>query len=447
MAEEIVLKKASQMGITAWAMNKVIWLSVNFVIVAIYTMPTGADVSDLSQGRFNPVLQYSDLDIARDVDNIGMKKIGMSFLYFRGTWTERQAISVPSDMNVHDEVDFSRPDVSDMYKERLSASPFKLKVKISTPTVPDFGISAAYNETNKKEWFVTCLKCKHQQILTEENIIDNDFRCVKCRSVLDRKIGQWRATGTGKVEGYHMSQLMSPMISAQEILQKKKDARLKKFYYNFVLGEEYAGGDDMVTRADIMACVTDINDIPAATVKTAVGVDWGDTSWAVVRRGNYILHMEQITGDTRTHPRRVAELMEKFNGYAVCDFGYGDTKNKALIEKFPKKMWQCLYTPKIIFPRFDEKKRQVDIDRTLSLSERCEEIKNKLVKIVWSPELDTFIRHFGNMVEKKTIDDHGEVKKEIERVGDDHYIHAFNYASLLFSTKQGNYGNWSVAEI
>ena len=77
MAEEIVLKKASQMGITAWAINKVIWLSVNFVIVAIYTMPTGADVSDLSQGRFNPVLQYSDLDIARDVDNIGMKKIGM----------------------------------------------------------------------------------------------------------------------------------------------------------------------------------------------------------------------------------------------------------------------------------------------------------------------------------------------------------------------------------
>ena len=50
---------------------------------------------------------------------------------------------------------FSRSDVSDMYKERLSASPFKLKVKISTPTVPDFGISAAYNETNKKEWFVT----------------------------------------------------------------------------------------------------------------------------------------------------------------------------------------------------------------------------------------------------------------------------------------------------
>ena len=90
----------------------------------------------------------------------------------------------------------------------------------------------------------------------------------------------------------------------------------------------------------------DINDIPAATVKTAVGVDWGDTSWAVVRRGNYILHMEQITGATRTHPRRVAELMEKFNGHAVCDFGYGDTKNKALIENSREKYGNVFILPK-----------------------------------------------------------------------------------------------------
>lgn len=442
-----MVKKASQMGITAWAMNRVIWMAANFVIVGIYTMPTGGDVSDLSQARFNPIMQYSDLDVSRDVDNIGIKKIGLSFVYFRGTWNERQAISVPSDINVHDEVDFSRPDICEMYDERLSASPFKMKIKISTPTIPDFGISAMYKDTNKKEWFVTCLKCKHRQIMTEDNILDNEFRCVKCKAVLDRKNGQWRATGTAKTEGYHLSQLMAPWISAEQILKKKEKAKLKKHYFNFVLGEDYAGGDDMVTRADIQGCVTKIDDLPEDTAKTVVGVDWGDTSWAIVRRGNCILHMEQITGDTRTHPKRVAELMEIFNAYAVCDFGYGDTKNKALIDWFPKKVWQCLYAAKIVFPRFDEKKRQVDIDRTLSLTESFEEIKMKQIKILPSPELETFMKHFGNMVETKTIDDHGEVKSEIERVGDDHYVHAYNYARLLFSRRDGNYNKWSVTEV
>lgn len=446
MSREIVIKKAAQVGITAWAVNRVIWIAANFSITCIFTLPTGNDVSDFSQGRFNPVIRYSKINIPKEVDNVGMKKIGTSFIYLRGTWAEREAISIPSDINVHDEVNFSKPDISEMYEERLAVSPIKMQIQISTPTVPNTGISALYEQTNKKEWFVGCLKCGYQQILTEENIIDDEFRCVKCKAVLDRKKGKWIATGSGKKTGYHLSQLMAPWLSAKDILDKKENARLKKYYYNFVLGEDYAGGDEIVSRADIMACLTDTKDV-ITTGKTVIGVDWGDTSWVVVRRVNNIIYLEKITGDTRTHPGRVAELMQKFNAYAVCDFGYGDTKNKALIEWFPNRVWQCVYTPHILYPKLNDTKRIIEVDRTLSLLECFEEIKNKKVKIISSPEINVFITHFGNMVEKKIFKQDGDIKTQIERIGDDHYAHAYNYARLLFFTQQRNYEKWSVIEV
>jgi len=53
---------------------------------------------------------------------IELKQIGQSFVYFRGAWSERQAISVDSDFNIHDEVDFSKPDIIEIYQERCCLS-------------------------------------------------------------------------------------------------------------------------------------------------------------------------------------------------------------------------------------------------------------------------------------------------------------------------------------
>ena len=426
----IVIKKASQMGVSTMAINKVIWLAVNFVIAAIYTMPTGKDVSYFAQTRFDPVIENSDLNVPLEIDNVGVKKIGSSFLFFRGTWEEKQAISIPSDFNVHDEVDFSKPNIVEMYKKRLSASPLAWQLLISTPTIPNYGITTEFEKTNKKEWFVRCKNCGYEQILTEENIIDEEFRCVKCKEVLDRTNGRWIATGKGEIEGYHLSQLMAPWKSATEILDEKETAKLKKHYYNFVLGEEYAGGEEIVTRADILACIVPLRDVKEG--RCVVGVDWGDTSWVVVRKGNYIVYMEKIEGDTRKHAPRVAELMAKFNAYAVCDFGYGDTKNKFLIEKFPSRVWMCVYDSKNIYPAFNEKKRIVNVDRTISLQECFGEIKSKEVKIFPGELIETFIQHFGNMVQEKEFDENGQVREIIRRTGDDHLAHAYNYARLLF---------------
>ncbi len=445
---KMVIKKSAQVGVTTFALTKAFWLCDNYQTSVIFTMPTHGDVSIFSQTRINPMLKSAQTDNDIGIDNVSVKQIGNSFIYLRGAWTEKQALSIPSDYNIHDEIDFSKPDIREMYEERLSASDFRWQLDISTPTIPNYGISKEFEETTKNLWVVDCRACGHRQEVKIDNIIDEEYRCLKCKEILDRENGKWEAQQKSEVAGFHITQLMAGWLPASEILRKRERYIFKRDFFNFVLGEEYYGGEEMVTRADILALLYDGKEIPDEGTKTAVGIDWGDISWAVVRRGNTILHIQKITGDTRTHPKQVAELMEKFNAYAVCDFGYGDTKNKALIDWFPKKVWQCLYTAKTIFPRFDDNDRKVHIDRTLSLKESFEEIKAKGVRIVATPEINVFISHFGNMVEKKSMDEHGQMKEDIQSAGDDHYAHAYNYARLLFIRKnQADYSKWSVISV
>ena len=64
--------------------------------------------------RFDPVIADSPelrAKLDAEVDNTGLKRIGGSFLYIRGTFSKNAAISVPADILIHDEVDFSNQEV------------------------------------------------------------------------------------------------------------------------------------------------------------------------------------------------------------------------------------------------------------------------------------------------------------------------------------------------
>lgn len=443
-AQRMVIKKAAQMGISAFAINKALWLADNQVVTVIFTMPTAGDVSNFSQTRINPSVYKSTLKSKLSVDNVGIKQIGDSFIYLRGAWSEKQALSIPSDYNIHDEVDFSRPNIREMYEERLSASELGWRLDISTPTIPNYGISASFEKTDKREWFIKC-ECGHDQILTEENIIDNEYRCVSCKEVLDRTNGYWKATAESDVVGFHISQFMATWISAKDLLRKKVDYKFKADFYNFVLGEEYAGGEGMITRGDILACLSEPRQVNG---KAVVGVDWGDTSWFVIRKPGALIHVGKIEGDTRTHATEVAKLMEKFNADCVADFGYGDTKNSELIEKFPGRVWMCVYTNdgKDMESKLDKKTRKINIDRTRSLQTTLMEIKDKEIDIFGNEMIEEFIQHHLNIAEEQEEDKHGKVRTVIRKTGEDHLLHADNYSRLLES-KQMNLNDFKTAGV
>lgn len=232
---------------------------------------------------------------------------------------------------------------------------------------------------------------------------------------------------------------------------KKKKYKFKRDYYNFVLGEDYAGGEGLVTRADILSCVKNINDFSG---RTMIGVDWGDTSWAVVRRGHKIIHLEKITGDTRTHARQVLELAEKFanpEADIVADFGYGDTKNKELIDRWDRgRVYMCVYSDGVLYPEINENKHIIKVDRTRSLEETLMEIKDGELEIQPCELVEEFIEHHLNLYEKKVEDKHGAIRTVIERNGDDHFVHALNYSRLLLGSETGGkvgikVGGWDTS--
>ncbi len=433
VSKEIIVKKCSQVGISTMAMNRLLWLSKHIDgLTAIYTLPTSNDVSDFTQGRFDPVVKNSGIFSDIEIDNVGLKRIENVNIYFRGTGTEREALSIPSDYNIIDELNFSKQSIVEAYEERLSASPLQWKLKISHPTLPNTGISSLYDQSTQKEWYVKCL-AGHEQVIREDNIIDGEYRCLSCRELLDRTHGRWVAKYPERtIQGYHFSQLMSLWIPATEILRKKDVYEYKRDYYNFVLGEDFVGGETTITRADILSILINSDEIKEkADERVVIGVDWGDTSWAVVLKGKTIIYLEKITGDTRKHPIRVLELMEKFNAYCIADFGYGDTKNKYLIDNKPGSVWMCVYTDGKMYPEWDSSKHIVRIDRNTSLYETCEDIRGRHIKLVNNEQVETFIKHFSNLGTEKVMDNKGGVKTQFVRTGDDHYCHALNYARLM----------------
>lgn len=448
----IVVKKATQIGLSTWAICHSLWLLEHFPLTIIYTLPTGGDCSAFSATRFNPIINNSVVKGEKLIDSVGIKQIGQGFIYFKGTWNEREAISVPSDCNFHDEIDYSKMDVIETYEERLTNSFMKWRRYFSTPTLKNYGIADLYETTDQREWFVPCSVCGHFQPITEENIIDAEFRCLKCKGVLDRAKGKFVPQAESKIIGYHIPQAGGLIHSAQEILDKKKRYKIRRLYYNAVWGMEYEEVAEALTDMDIANALTKI--IPDAEGNfTVIGVDWGDESWAVVLRGKYdrasetmmatVIYMEKIDNpDTTTHHARVLELMDKFKAECCADFGYGDTKNKNIAKKKPYRFWQCEYKAGMLeanskVTKYGELEvKHIQIDRTISLEETIAEVKNSSgddsgIRIVNSDMIDDFRKHAKGVAPDRETGKFGKERVVFVKKGEDHLIHALNYARIL----------------
>lgn len=161
----VIVRKCSQVGLSE--------LTVRFAVGAcnaipnfttIYTLPTAGFARTFAQTRIDPVIAGSPAAksaLNKEVDNSEVKQFGSSFLHIKGTIGTASAISVPADMLVHDEVDFSDSEVMSNYTSRLTHSKYKLVRKFSTPTVSGYGISAEFDHSRRFWNFVKCNHCNH----------------------------------------------------------------------------------------------------------------------------------------------------------------------------------------------------------------------------------------------------------------------------------------------
>lgn len=454
-AQRMILKKAAQIGVTTFGMNKALWFADTHDVAIIYTFPTASDVAYFSKARITPMIQASE-HLSRVVEGgIELKQVGKSFIYFKGAWSERQAITVDSDFNIHDEVDFSKPDIIDIYHERLSHSKHKLFLAFSTPTIPKFGIDFLFERSDKKEWFVICPKCKKAQILKYPDSIKGDtkearYACLFCLATITddaRREGYWKATGDKgwKVSGYHISQLMAPWISAIEILQKEERARLRptkqlsgiKDFHNFVLGDAYGGENQPLNRDILLACIQNKHDLEEEHRRTIMGVDQGDelsvTIYTKEKSGEVRLIHTEVTDKWD----RLPDLMDKF-GVVFCMIDALPNKDSAkrLAKQYPGKVWLVYYNERqkeFIKWKVDteKKERWVVVHKMESLDRMAYKFTSHNVILPrMSQPIDVLIRHLCNWAKDKEEDSHGVVRWVYKKLGADHLTMASNYAML-----------------
>ena len=163
---EIVIKKSAQIGISEMSLRMTLGLvSIMPNFSAIYTMPTATLAGVYTKTRLDPIVEGSPFlreAVQGDLNSAEVKQLGQNnFMYMKGAAVGNAAISVSADFLVHDELSFSDPDVISAYSSRLIHSPYKWRLKLSTPTFPGDAIDKAFQASRRHFNMAHCDHCAH----------------------------------------------------------------------------------------------------------------------------------------------------------------------------------------------------------------------------------------------------------------------------------------------
>lgn len=339
-----VLMKCAQIGASVSMNLKAFFYADKLKLSSIYTMPSDSDVQEFSKTKTdkiftaNPEIQSRIL-----LDNVGLKEIGEKqssvFIYFKGTRSKAAPIATTTDLLIHDELDRSDLSIIEIYESRIANSKYKGTWYLSNPSIMNAGVDIAWRQSDRKEWFITCLKCKHEQFLKwEENVdeVRKIYVCSSCNTELSdntRRLGRWKPTGTGEWSGYHISQMMAPWHSAAALI-KVKENRGMEYFKNFVLGEPYTIGELPTFRQMIMDSWTPdtLDQKPFY-----MGVDIGKEKHWVLGSDEGIFAMGKCQSR-----EELETIIERYNPTVVMDSGPERTWAEEFKQKYPK-LYLCFY--------------------------------------------------------------------------------------------------------
>ena len=442
-----VILKAAQIGFSTTAILKTLWACKYKGIDSIYTLPTIQDSRDFVGGKVNRIIAQNPIlqEWVKDKDSVDQKSVGENLIYYRGTWTEKAAIMVSSDLNVYDEVDRSKQDVIEQYSSRLQHSKHKMEWYFSNPSVLGNGVSKYWDRSDQKHWFITCSRCNYKQYLKWPDNIDMDKEIYVCRSCHqelreeDRRVGEWvykYKLGTQAqvdnrliqrdVSGYWISLMMAPWVTAKEIVNLYK-TKSKEFFYNFVLGLPYIGEGNNVTPDIIFRNLTsEVND----QERVVIGCDSGIKKHYVCGNSQGLFYY----GVTENWDDIESLLKQWPRSIAVIDHFLDITGPRKLREKFPGRVFLCHYsadrkTMQMVRWGENEEDGNVIVDRNRVIQMIVDEFADKQIPLqgVENDWYDYYL-HWKTMFRISELDALGSPRIKWESsTGEDHWCHATVY--------------------
>lgn len=459
--------KPPQIGLTLLNLIKSFYVAKKLKKDIIYTLPTQGDVVDMAGGKINRIVAQNPVlkDWVRGHDTVEQKKVGDNIIYYRGTFTSKQAMMVSSGLNIHDEVDASDPEVINQYETRLQAQEDGgMRWYFSHPSLVGHGVDVYWQESDMKEWYITCHACKKEQILTwpdNINIEKGIYVCASCSVELPDEVrinGVWKSKdgvawkgcieGGYKFSGWHVSQLMLYNKTAQDIVDAFNDPQKdQQYFYNYVLGLPYAGSDDKIEPAAVLRNCVDI--VNPQESRVVIGCDTGHGIHMTLMNSDGVFYYEHITKITASYDPydRVAEMLERFpKSIAMFDQGGDLIGVRKLQAKYPGRVF-------LVFYRKDRKSLDlvkwgegeeygtVTVDRNRMMTLVVEQLREpgryrfNGTKEEWAD----FAEHFKYIYREKITTKETREKDNRElygseyvwkRNGPDHFAHTLLYATV-----------------
>ena len=314
-SQNIVILKSAQIGISEMSARLALAKAVLINgFSTIYTLPAASAAQNFMKTRIDPVVNsspYLSELVSKDVDNSSVKRFGESYVYLKGAQVDRQAISVPADMIVMDEVDNSNQDVLTLFESRLIHSKYALTVKLSTPTIPGYGIDLAYKQSRRSLNMCKCNHCnewfypdyfEHVRIpgftdeldkITKRHFADAGFKwteayvaCPKCGLAADLTPAhrEWVVENPDEnfpAAGYRVSPFDCPtIIKTSALVKSSTEYERKQDFYNQRLGIPMEDKETSLSKDELDSCI--ISEYPGGGFSYVFGLDMGMTCWMTI---------------------------------------------------------------------------------------------------------------------------------------------------------------------
>ena len=437
----IVLTACAQVGKSVTFSIKSLFAIKYLRFNAIYTMSSDDDVREFVSSKMNKIIQanYHEFE-GMETDNIERKELNDRFIFFKGTNSKTAAISTTADLLIHDEISRSDQGAIETYKSRTKASQYKGRWMFSNPGTERDELDQQFQKSDQKEWVITCPHCRNEHYLSWPESIDLERKCYICRECKEpirddgRRDGKWVAQNPGsKISGYHISHLMCPWISVEEIIEDSEGD--PAYFNNFVLGKSYSPGDLSVTKTTILDIWTPKN--LDDTGNRFIGIDVGNIKHYVIRSEKGVLKMGRFTKDSE-----LDDILAMWKPTAgVIDAMPNTTLSRYIVETYPfMKMSYFMENSNnpqtIVWWGEGDKKGIVYSfrDRILDQFLMAMVEAKWLIGVPADEQLRLYIKHFETLRREKVVNNKGIERYVWESTtGEDHYVFAdlYSYLALL----------------
>lgn len=217
--------KASQIGITVWAIIDFIWL-MSEGLAGMYVLPTDRAMYTFVKNRIDPILRLVDYykkNYARhrsDAKGSEMKTLFNRRIKFCGSNSVINFYEFPANFYIVDECKLCVQENIEILEDRLGRQKRKISRKIGNPGAENHDIHTDYLSSNQQEWLIKCDHCNQWQPL---DYYANVVRQVSRRRFVlrDRNV-QNKINQLAKHEGLEMA----AKIISDNFRHEEKDARV-----------------------------------------------------------------------------------------------------------------------------------------------------------------------------------------------------------------------------